>query len=62
MNKVIALLPMLLLIVPGFLISTQLTAKNLQLYYPLLSIVVIAIAINMGMIVWHRKRQQQIQK
>jgi hypothetical protein len=62
MNKAIGLLPILLLLVPGFFISTELTARNFQLYYPMLGIVSVALAINMGMMVWHRKKQQQIRK
>jgi len=62
MSKGLALLPMLLLIVPGVFIGTQLTARNFGLYYPLIAILMVAMIINIFMMVWHRKKEHQIQK
>lgn len=60
MNKAIALAPMLLLLIPGMLVTTELTARNFRIYLPFFAILVIALAINMYMMVWHRKRQEKL--
>lgn len=59
LNKPIALLPMLLLLVPGMVAATQLTAQNLGAYLPLVGLLVVATAINVVMLVNHRARQEQ---
>ncbi len=59
MNKPIALLPMLLLLVPGMVAAAQLTAQNLSAYLPLVGLLVVATAINIVMLVNHRARQEQ---
>lgn len=59
MNKSIALLPMLLLLIPGFLSATQLTARRLEIYLPLVMLLMVATAINLWMIKHHRAKQEQ---
>ncbi len=59
LNRPIALLPMLLLLVPGMVAATQLTAQNLGAYLPLVGLLVVATAINVVMLVNHRARQEQ---
>ncbi|MTI94089.1 MAG: hypothetical protein FH749_01170 [Firmicutes bacterium] len=59
MSKLFALLPILLLMVPGFLSATELSARNFRVYLPIIGFLMLASIVNLGMIVYHRKKQAQ---
>ncbi|HBI55742.1 MAG TPA: hypothetical protein DG577_06945 [Firmicutes bacterium] len=52
----VVLLPILLQSASGMLISAGVAARNVREYYPLFAVLMIAVAINIIMIVWHRKK------
>lgn len=59
MKKSIVLLPMLLLLIPGLYFATQLTARKIETYLPLVGLLIIATAVNLWLIRHHRAKQEQ---
>jgi len=57
MNKGVALVPMLLLLVPGVFIGSGLAVRKLHVYYPLFAVLMVALIINIALMVWHRNKE-----
>lgn len=57
MSKTIAVLPLILLLIPGFYYAAQLTARNPSLYTPLWFVLIGATALNIWMMVKHKKKE-----
>lgn len=56
MNTGITLAPMQAL---ETLVGSQFAARNFRLYYPLFAILMLALAVNIILLVWHRKKEKQ---
>lgn len=57
MLKTVAILPLILLLIPGFYCATQLTARNPSIYTPLWAVLIGTTALNVWMMIKHKKRE-----